>query len=65
MQTRTRDRLKALEAKIAPKVQAPVFFCVDAVERGYPPRDEQLAAFRAEHGIGPSDPIHEVIITFC
>jgi hypothetical protein len=29
-----------------------------------PPRDEQLAAFKAEHSIAPSDIIHEVSINF-
>jgi len=62
MQTRIRDRLKALEAKIAPKVHAFVF--VSFAGADYPPRDEQLAAFRVEHGVGPSDPMHEVVITF-
>jgi hypothetical protein len=46
MHPRTRDRLKALETKIAPKVQVFVFLCFDAREPGSPTRDEQLAAFR-------------------
>ena len=29
-----------------------------------PPRDEQLAASKAEHSIAPSDIIHEVSINF-
>jgi hypothetical protein len=29
-----------------------------------PPRDEQLAASKAEHSIAPSDIIHEVNINF-
>ena len=29
-----------------------------------PSRDEQLAAFKAEHSIAPSDHIHEVGVTF-
>jgi hypothetical protein len=50
MRTRTRDRLKALEAKIVPKVRNVVFVFFDAGEPGVPSR-EWLAAFRAEHGI--------------
>jgi hypothetical protein len=29
-----------------------------------PSRDEQLAAFKTEHGIAPRDIIHEVTVTF-
>ena len=65
MRFRLNDRLRLLEAKIAPKARAFVFVCVDAGKPGRPSREEQLAAFRVEHGIGPGDPIHEVIITFC
>lgn len=64
MQTRTRDRLKALEAKIAPKVRAFVFIHFDAGEPGAPSRDEEFSAFKAGHSIAPSDLIHEVSVTF-
>jgi hypothetical protein len=62
MQTRTRDRLKALEAKIAPKGAVLVFLSFE--EPNLPPRADRLAAFRAEHGLAPSDPVHEVSVTF-
>jgi hypothetical protein len=62
MQTRTRDRLKALEEKIAPKRSHFVFISFD--EPSLPPRADRLAAFRAENSIAPGDPIHEVSITF-
>jgi hypothetical protein len=65
MQSRTLDRLKQLEAKIAPKAHAFVFVFFDPGRPDRQSRDEQLAAFRVEHGIGPSDPIHEVSVTFC
>jgi hypothetical protein len=64
MLARTRDRLEALEAKIAPKAKAFVFISFDAGEPGAPSREDRLAAFKAEHGIAPSDLIHEVSITF-
>jgi hypothetical protein len=64
MQTRTRDRLKALEAKIAPKVRAFVLIRFNDGEPGALSRDEQLWAFKAEHSIAPSDPVHEVTVTF-
>ena len=64
MLARTRDRLEALEAKIAPKAKAFVFISFDAGELGAPSREDRLAAFKAELGIAPSDLIHEVSITF-
>jgi len=64
MRSRLNDRLRLLEAKIAPKAHAFVFVFFDAGDPDRPTRDEQLAAFRAENCIGPSDPIHEVIMTF-
>jgi hypothetical protein len=60
MQTRTRDRLKALEVKIAPKALVLVFLSFEAPN--LPPRADRLAAFRAENGLSPSDHIHEVIV---
>jgi hypothetical protein len=62
MLARLNDRLKQLEDKIAPKGRHPVFVHFD--EPDAPPRDEQLAAFKAEHSIAPSDIIHEVSINF-
>ena len=62
MNTRTQDRLKALEAKIAPKGRHLVF--VHFEEPDAPRREEQLAVFKAEHSIAPSDIIHEVSINF-
>jgi hypothetical protein len=65
MQTRTRDRLKALEAKLAPKGRHFVFVSFDAGGPGAPSRDEQLASFKAENGVTPSDQIHEVMFVRC
>jgi hypothetical protein len=62
MHTRTRDRLKALEAKIAPKGRHLVFVHFEEPEAA--PRDERLEAFRAESGLAPSDAIHTVTVTF-
>jgi hypothetical protein len=45
MLARTRDRLEALEAKIAPKAKAFVFISLDA-EPGAPSREDRLAAFK-------------------
>jgi hypothetical protein len=64
MLARTRDRLEALEAKIAPKAKVFVFISFDAGELRAPSREDRLAAFKAEHGIAPSDLIHEVSIAF-
>ena len=62
MQTRTHDRMKALEAQILPKGRHFVFISFE--EPSLSPRAERLAAFRAEHSIAPSDLIHEVTVTF-
>jgi hypothetical protein len=62
MQTRTRDRLKALEAKIAPKCRHLVF--VHFEEPGAAPRDERLEAFKTEHGVTTGCHLHEVTVTF-
>ena len=51
MLARTRDRLEALEAKIAPKAKVFVFISFDAGELGAPSREDRLAAFKAELGI--------------
>jgi hypothetical protein len=56
--------LEALEAKIAPKAKVFAFISFDARELGAPSREDRLAAFKVELGIAPSDPIHEVSITF-
>jgi len=32
--------------------------------RTFPPYAERLAAFKAEKGVGPSDTVHEVHVTF-
>ena len=62
MLSRIRDRLKALEAKIAPKGRAFVFLRVEGPD--LPPYADQLAAFRAENGVGPNDTVHEVTVSF-
>jgi hypothetical protein len=59
---RLNDRLKQLEDKIAPKGRHLVF--VHFEEPDAPPRNELLAAFKAEHSIGPGDIIHEVQVAF-
>jgi hypothetical protein len=64
MQTRTRDRLKALEAKITPRRKAFVFFSFDAGEPGAPSREEQLATFKVENSVGPNDRVHTVAFKF-
>jgi hypothetical protein len=65
MQTRTRYRLRLLEAKIAPKPRAFVFFSFsDADDPAAPSRDERLAAFKVERAVTPSDIIHTVTVTF-
>jgi hypothetical protein len=62
MNSRTIDRLKALEAKLSPKAAVLVFLGFDRPDR--PSRADQLAAFRAENGLTRSDPTHEVWMTF-
>jgi hypothetical protein len=64
MLARTRDRLEALEAKIAPKAKAFVLISFDAGEPGAPSREDRIAAFKADRGVGPNDRIHEVTVTF-
>jgi hypothetical protein len=62
MLSRIRDRLRHLEDKIAAKGRHLVF--VHFEEPDASPRDEQLAAYKAEHSIAPSETIHEVSINF-
>ena len=62
MQTRTRDRLRLLEAKIAPKGRHLVFIYFNDPDA--PSRDEGLAAFKAEHSITTGDHLHTVTVTF-
>jgi hypothetical protein len=52
------------QAKIAPKPAAFVFIHFEDREPDAPSRADQLAAFKAEHSIAPSELIHEVIVTF-
>jgi hypothetical protein len=59
-----RTRLEQLETKIAPKPAAFVFIHFEDGEPDAPSRADQLAAFKAEHSIVPSDLIHEVTVTF-
>jgi hypothetical protein len=64
MLARLNDRLKQLEAKVAPKGRHFVFtHFVDDEGPVAPSRDEQLAD-KTEHGIAPSDIIHEVKVAF-
>jgi hypothetical protein len=62
MNSRLNDRLKQLEAKIAPRGR---HFCILFLD-GEPSASsaaEQIAAFR-EHGVGPNDQLHTVILTW-
>jgi hypothetical protein len=61
---RLNERLRLLEEKIAPKGRHFVFVHFEDGEPDALPRDEQLAASKAENGVAPSDLIHEVNITF-
>jgi hypothetical protein len=60
MLARTRDRLEALEAKIAPKAKAFVFISFDA-EPGAPSREDRLAAFKGSPANDPA-PFHDALI---
>ena len=62
MQALFRDRLEQLEALISPKRRVFAFF--RAEEPDLPPYAEQLAAFKAEKGVGPHDILAEVTLTF-
>jgi hypothetical protein len=64
MLARLNDRLKQLEAKIAPKGRHLVFVHFEDEEPDALSRDEQLAAFKADRGVGPNDRIHTVTVTF-
>jgi hypothetical protein len=64
MLSRLNDRLKKLEAEIAPKGRHFVFTHFVDEEPDAPSRDERLAAFKAENGVAPSDLIHEVRVAF-
>jgi hypothetical protein len=44
--------------------QGCVFVFFRAEEPGLPPYAEQLAAFKAEKGVGPHDTLVEVTLTF-
>jgi hypothetical protein len=64
MNSRFRDRLEQLEAKIAPKARNLVFVYFEDEEPDALSRDEQLSAFKAECDLVPGDLIHEVTVTF-
>jgi hypothetical protein len=64
MNSSFRTRLEQLEAKIAPKARNLVFIHFEDGEPDAPSRADQLAVFKAERGVGPSDLIHEVTVTF-
>ena len=63
MLARLNNRLKQLENKIAPKGRHLVFVFDGSGEPGAPSRDEQLAAFKAQHSLAPGDHLHEVTVT--
>ena len=62
MFSRLRDRLARLEEQILPKRRVFAFF--RAEEPDFPPYPEQLAAFKAEKGVGPHDTLVEVVLRF-
>jgi hypothetical protein len=62
MFSRIHDRIAKLEEQILPKRRVFVFFRVE--EPDLPPYAEQLAAFKAEKGVGPHDILAEVVFTF-
>jgi hypothetical protein len=64
MNSSFRTRLEQLEAKIAPKPASFVFIHFEDGEPDAPSRADQLAAFKAQRGVGPSDLIHTVTVTF-
>lgn len=57
-----RDRLKALEDRIAPQSRVFVFYEDDEPSPLDPPLAEQLAEFKTKNGVGPHD--HLVTVTF-
>jgi hypothetical protein len=58
---RLRDRLTQLEAKLVPTGRMFVFISFGVEDLPYA---EQLAAFKAEKGVGPHDTLVEVTLTF-
>jgi hypothetical protein len=62
LDSRIRDRLERLEDRILPKRRVFVFF--RAEEPDLLPYSEQLAAFKAEKGVGPHDILISVVFTF-
>jgi hypothetical protein len=60
--SRIRDRIAKLEEQILPKRRVFVFFRIE--EPDLPPYAEQLAAFKAEKGVGRHDILAEVVSTF-
>jgi hypothetical protein len=58
MNSRLNNRLKALEAKIAPKAVVLVFLGFEGPDR--PSRADQLAGSGLKTALPPSDSIHEV-----
>ncbi len=52
-----RDRLKRLEDQLTPRGRI-LFVFLSVEEPDLPPYAEQLAAFKAEKGVGPHDTLH-------
>ena len=61
---RLQQRLAQLEEALAPKGRHFVFTHFVDGEPDAPSRDERLAVFKADHGVTPSDIIHEVRVAF-
>jgi hypothetical protein len=62
MISRLSDRIKRLEATIAPQSRIFVFFATESED--LPPYAEQLAQFKDEKGVGPHDTLVTVVFTF-
>ena len=61
MPSRLSDRLKHLEAQIAPQGRVFVFFKDETSALG---SDEQVEAFKAQKDVGPHDTLVTVTFTF-
>ena len=63
MFSRVGDRLKRLEAQIMPKGRVFVFYGDEPspLNPDLPPYAEQLAAFKANNGVGPHDTLVTVV----
>jgi hypothetical protein len=63
MNTRLQQRLSDLESRFRPKGRHFAILFKDG-EPSASSKAEQIAAFRAEHGVTSNDQLHEVILRF-